>query len=65
MNIRQFCVLILFDGVEILTKKTCPLALLEKLEDAGYGEQELEALQNLVKADNGYLFDVLEYISCV
>lgn len=37
--------------------------LLEKLADAGYGRDELGALQKLVNAEKSDLFDVLEYIS--
>ena len=42
-----------------ITRKT----LLEKLADAGFGKDELAALQRLVQAENSDLFDVLEYIS--
>jgi len=38
-------------------------ALLEKLFDAGYGKDELAALQKLINAEKSDLFDVLEYIS--
>ncbi|MFS3927307.1 type I restriction-modification enzyme R subunit C-terminal domain-containing protein [Priestia flexa] len=38
-------------------------AFLEKLADAGYGRDELSALQNLTNADNSDLFDVLEFVS--
>lgn len=38
-------------------------ALLEKLDEAGYGKDELESLQKLVNAENSDLFDVLAYIS--
>ena len=38
-------------------------ALLEKLADAGYGKQELEAIQQLINAEKSDLFDVLEYIA--
>lgn len=38
-------------------------ALLEKLFDAGYGKDELNALQKLINAEKSDLFDVLEYIS--
>jgi type I restriction enzyme R subunit len=37
-------------------------ALLEKLEEAGYGNDELSALQNLINAEQSDLFDVLEYV---
>lgn len=37
--------------------------LLEKLADAGYGRDELGALQKLVNAEKSDLFDVLEYVS--
>ncbi|MFT6842445.1 MAG: type I restriction enzyme R subunit [Psychroserpens sp.] len=36
--------------------------LLEKLEAAGYGAEELNALRKLVDAENSDLFDVLEYV---
>jgi len=36
--------------------------LLEKLETAGYGTEELNALRTLVDAENSDLFDVLEYV---
>jgi len=42
-----------------ITRKT----LLEKLFDAGYGKEELIALQKLINAEKSDLFDVLEYIS--
>ncbi len=38
-------------------------ALLEKLADAGYGKDELAALQKLINAEKSDLFDVLEYVS--
>ena len=41
-----------------MTRKT----LLEKLETAGYGLEELNALRKLVDAENSDLFDVLEYV---
>ena len=41
-----------------MTRKT----LLEKLETAGYGSEELNALRKLVDAENSDLFDVLEYV---
>jgi type I restriction enzyme R subunit len=37
--------------------------LLAKLDDAGYGKEELESIQKLINAENSDLFDVLEYIS--
>jgi type I restriction enzyme R subunit len=36
--------------------------LLEKLEDAGFGKQELITLQALIDAEKSDLFDVLEYV---
>jgi type I restriction enzyme, R subunit len=36
---------------------------LEKLNDAGYGKDELLALQQLIDAENSDLFDVLEYVA--
>lgn len=41
-----------------LTRKT----LLEKLEEAGFGRDELSTLQKLVNAEKSDLFDVLEYV---
>ena len=41
-----------------LTRKT----LLEKLESAGYGEDELNGLRRLIDAEKSDLFDVLEYV---
>jgi type I restriction enzyme R subunit len=41
-----------------LTRKT----LLQQLEDAGFGREELRALQRLIDAENSDLFDVLEYV---
>ena len=36
--------------------------LLEKLEKAGFGEDELNGLRKLIDAENSDLFDVLEYV---
>lgn len=36
--------------------------LLEKLEDVGFGKQELFTLQTLIDAEKSDLFDVLEYV---
>ena len=41
-----------------LTRKT----LLQKLDDAGFGKEELYALQKLIDAEKSDLFDVLEYV---
>ncbi|MDD3686896.1 MAG: DEAD/DEAH box helicase family protein [Bacteroidales bacterium] len=41
-----------------LTRKT----LLEKLEDVGFGKEELKSLQQLINAEKSDLFDVLEYV---
>ncbi len=41
-----------------ITRKT----LLEKLDDAGFGKEELATLQKLINAENSDLFDVLEYV---
>jgi len=41
-----------------ITRKT----LLQKLDDAGYGKDQLIALQKLVDAEKSDLFDVLEYV---
>ncbi|MDQ5931245.1 MAG: type restriction enzyme subunit, partial [Patescibacteria group bacterium] len=37
-------------------------ALLEKLDQAGYGKEELSNLQKLIDAEKSDLFDVLEYV---
>jgi type I restriction enzyme R subunit len=42
-----------------MTRKT----LLNKLADAGYGKDELAAIQKMINAEKSDLFDVLEYIS--
>lgn len=41
-----------------LTRRT----LLEKLDEAGFGKEELTVLQKLVDAEKSDLFDVLEYV---
>ncbi len=41
-----------------LTRKT----LLEKLDEAGFGREELDTLQKLIDAEKSDLFDVLEYV---
>jgi len=41
-----------------LTRRT----LLEKLDDAGFGKEELSTLQKLIDAEKSDLFDVLEYV---
>ena len=38
-------------------------ALLQKLEEAGYGMTELKTLQQLISAEKSDIFDVLEYIA--
>ena len=38
-------------------------ALLEKLEDAGFGREQLGIMQSLINAEKSDLFDVLEYVS--
>lgn len=38
-------------------------SFLEKLEEAGYGKDELDNLQKLINAEKSDLFDVLEYVS--
>lgn len=40
------------------TRKT----LLEKLEEAGFGKEELKTLRKLINAEKSDLFDVLEYV---
>lgn len=41
-----------------ITRKT----LLEKLDEAGFGREELSTLQKLIDAEKSDLFDVLEYV---
>jgi type I restriction enzyme R subunit len=41
-----------------LTRRT----LLEKLDEAGFGKEELTTLQKLINAEKSDLFDVLEYV---
>lgn len=41
-----------------MTRRT----LLEKLDDAGFGKEELSTLQQLIDAEKSDLFDVLEYV---
>jgi type I restriction enzyme R subunit len=41
-----------------MTRRT----LLEKLDQAGYGKEELSTLQKLIDAEKSDLFDVLEYV---
>ena len=36
--------------------------MLEKLDDAGFGKEELTTLQKLINAEKSDLFDVLEYV---
>ncbi|OJA02956.1 type I restriction-modification enzyme R subunit C-terminal domain-containing protein, partial [Bathymodiolus thermophilus thioautotrophic gill symbiont] len=36
--------------------------LLQKLEVAGFGKQQLNSLKKLINAENSDLFDVLEYV---
>jgi type I restriction enzyme R subunit len=47
---------------ELWSNPTTRRTLLEKLEAAGYGTEELNALRKLVDAENSDLFDVLEYV---
>lgn len=47
---------------ELWSNPTTRKTLLEKLETAGYGTEELNALRKLVDAENSDLFDVLEYV---
>ena len=47
---------------EIWSNPTTRKSLLEKLEVAGYGSDELAMLQKLIDAEKSDLFDVLEYV---
>ena len=48
---------------EIWSDPLTRVSFLQKLEEAGYGNEELSELQKLIKAENSDLFDVLEYVS--
>jgi type I restriction enzyme R subunit len=47
---------------ELWSNPTTRKTLLEKLETAGYGSEELNSLKKLIDAENSDLFDVLEYV---
>lgn len=47
---------------EIWSNPITRKSLLEKLDEAGYGKEELATLQKLIDAEKSDLFDVLEYI---
>lgn len=47
---------------ELWSNPTTRKTLLEKLEAAGYGAEELNSLKKLIDAENSDLFDVLEYV---
>lgn len=46
----------------IWSNPTTRRALLDKLANAGYGQEELHMLQTLIHAEKSDLFDVLEYV---
>ena len=48
---------------EIWSVPSTRKSFLEKLEEAGYGKDELVNLQKLINAEKSDLFDVLEYVS--
>ncbi len=48
---------------EIWSNPTTRQAFLAKLDEAGYGSEELRSLQILINADKSDLFDVLEYVA--
>ena len=48
---------------EIWSNPVTRKVLLTKLEESGYGKEQLAILQSLINAENSDLFDVLEYIS--
>ncbi|MCJ7553560.1 MAG: DEAD/DEAH box helicase family protein [Ignavibacteriaceae bacterium] len=48
---------------EIWSDPSTRKSFLEKLEEAGYGNDELTTLQKLINAEKSDLFDVLEYVS--
>lgn len=47
---------------EIWSNPTTRKILLEKLDEAGFGKDELGTLQQLINAEKSDLFDVLEYV---
>jgi type I restriction enzyme R subunit len=47
---------------ELWSNPTTRKTLLEKLEAAGFGSEELSALKRLIDAENSDLFDVLEHV---
>ncbi|NLB53029.1 MAG: DEAD/DEAH box helicase family protein [Syntrophomonadaceae bacterium] len=47
----------------IWSKPSTRKVLLEKLDNAGYGKEELTTLQSIIDAEKSDLFDVLEYIA--
>jgi type I restriction enzyme R subunit len=47
---------------EIWSNPSTRKTLLEKLDEAGFGKEELKTLQQLINAEKSDLFDVLEYV---
>lgn len=47
---------------EIWSNPVTRKSLLEKLDEAGYGKDELTSLQKLIDAEKSDIFDVLEYV---
>jgi type I restriction enzyme R subunit len=47
---------------KIWSKPDTRKALLEKLDEEGFGKDELKTLQKLINAEKSDLFDVLEYV---
>jgi len=48
---------------QLWSKPSTRSALLTRLDEAGFGSEELEALRVLIEAENSDLFDVLEYVA--
>jgi type I restriction enzyme R subunit len=48
---------------EIWSVPSTRKSLLDNLEEAGFGREELHHLQKVINAENSDLFDVLEYVS--
>jgi type I restriction enzyme R subunit len=48
---------------KIWSNPTTRKAFLQKIDELGYGKDELETLQKMIDAENSDLFDVLTYIS--
>lgn len=48
---------------ELWSKPLTRKALLDKLEEAGFGREQLKSVQEMIQAENSDLYDVLEFIA--